>query len=149
MQKLITAIILAISIISCSQDEEAAMSAKDGQYLFQNDTCTVNINLESGKMVHIWIFKNNKFVLQQLYQNGISTQGEYPNYIYEVSPIDGDPNKAIIRASFSSPTTFEATVEGSFGCSSKNIAVPLHMTFGRSDKVLDENGDGILDEAQP
>lgn len=126
---------LATSLIfcSCSSDDEPKEDTfKTGQYLYETNNLTVAILFDSN--VGITVYENGQYTFQSLYRN---YQGKYPTYVCYFDELT-------MNCSFDKADSFTATVVDN----SCGVNFPTTMRFVKNDKVLDINGDGILDSSQ-
>lgn len=142
---LFTITLLCLAFLGCTSDKE---ESPFGQYLFQNDTLTVAVSLETDGVAYMHIFTNNSIEFQDLSSVSRYT-GEYPNYTMTIAG-DNKPT-LILSCAFTSYDAFTATVIEShlddvfWLYRERHIYLPQTMLFKRDKRVLDANGDGVLD----
>lgn len=143
MKKILLLFTALLALVSCSNDEaESDAKVKDGQYISQNGTTVVSVELKGDKCYAITVFSDNKVCFQTI--GNVTTSGEYPNYTYSY-------NDWALKSTFSK-NAFSATTSGSLTANCNNasgiIALPQSMSFTYDTTILDKNGDGILDSVQ-
>lgn len=124
------AALVSLLFVSCSDNQDP--QPKAGQYIYETNTVTASISIRES--VAITVFENGRYIFQDLYGRA---SGSYPDMQLAFRDLD-------LACSFSSPEMFTATVL------SNDALVPLAgaCTFRYDSKVLDINGDGVLDSWQ-
>lgn len=136
---------MAIIFCACSSDDD---ESKSRQFIYADDSLVVSMSGERN--LRISIFKNKECVYQNLYNMTVS--GDYPVYTYTYK--DYENGQLQLVCTYSNPSTFTAIVEQ---CNivgqiffphykGEIIILPSTMLFKANNKILDANGDGILDE---
>lgn len=135
MKKIALYILSVVALCSCSKDDTAidTMPA-NGQYIYENGNITVAISVDNSE-TGITVFENGSYVYQSLYR---SVSGSWPTYRYEY----GSYGELIINCHYTDNDTFTATV----GNNQTDADLPTSMLFKLDSRVLDANGDGILDK---
>lgn len=150
MKKILFALstFLCLAFLGCTSDNEDSVA---GQYLFQNDTLTVAVSFEKGGVAYLHIFTNNSIEFQDI--STVSRYiGEYPNYTVSIAGVGGPT--LVLSCAFASYDTFTATVMEShlddvfWLYRERHIYLPQMMLFKRDKRILDTNGDGVLDWTQ-
>lgn len=138
MKKIALFILALVVLCSCSKDDTPTDTMPaNGQYIYENENITVAISVDNSK-TDITVFENGSYVYQSLHQ---SVSGSWPTYKYEY----GSYGELALNCRYTDSDAFTATV-------SKNQTdadLPNTMLFKFDNRVLDANGDGILDEKQP
>lgn len=137
MKKIALYILSVVALCSCSKDDTAidTMPA-NGQYIYENGNITVAISVDNSE-TGITVFENGSYVYQSLYR---SVSGSWPTYRYEY----GSYGELILNCHYTDNDTFTATV----GNNQTDADLPTTMLFKLDSRMLDANGDGILDEMQ-
>lgn len=118
---------------ACSKDDETPTAPADGQYIADTPNLVAAIYIKDGRCTYFAPFIQGAVVSSW---RDLSTSGSYPDYVYS----GGD---VTITAKFETKTAFSATLDG-------RVSTDAPITFRRdNNRVLDVNGDGILDSAQP
>lgn len=148
MKKILLTIVAIFALASCSKDEKE-ITPVSGQYIAKAGDLVAVVVLKDGTCTYFAPFMHGKVVSSW---TNITTSGSYPNYTYRVSELD-------IIAKFENATTFSAILDGVLSTSANlgGLQDGVHIVFGGSasikfeldNRVLDANGDGILDEIQP
>lgn len=146
MKKIISSLFAALVLCaSCSKDENSIVPA-DGQYIADAGDLVAVIVLKNGNCTYFAPFVDGEVFSSW---TNVSTSGDYPKYTYKVSGLN-------ITSTFSGVTAFSAVLDGVLvkGQDGVNIG-STRLSFDSSvvqfkldSRVLDENGDGILDEKQ-
>lgn len=136
MKKLFIAALASLLLCSCTDSQDPLtgdqIKPKAGQYIYEKDNVTAAVTI--SETVGVTVFKDGRYVFQEL--NGHAT-GSYPGVQYDFGDL-------VLVCTFSSSEAFTAiatTVED---------RVPLTgaCAFHYNNKVLDANGDGVLDSWQ-
>jgi len=146
MKKIISSLFAALVLCaSCSKDENNIVPA-DGQYIADAGDLVAVVVLENGNCTYF-----APFVDGEVFSNwtNVNTSGDYPKYTYKVSGLN-------IASTFSNPTAFSAVLDGVLVKGQNGVSMgSAQLVFGGSvvqfkldSRVLDKNGDGILDEKQ-
>ena len=139
--------IMATMFCACSSDNDNA--PENSQFIYADNSILISIT--RGPTFGITIFKNGECAYQNLYN--VTVSGEYPIYTYIYK--DSWSNTHLkFTGSYSSPSTFTAIVELceiigqhiSPHYKGQTITLPSTMVFKADNRVLDVNGDGLLDE---
>lgn len=136
MKKLFIAALASLLLCSCTDSQDPLtgdqIKPKSGQYIYEkhNVTAAVTIN----ETVGVTVFKDGRYVFQEL--NGHAT-GSYPGVQYDFGDL-------VLVCTFSSSEAFTAIA------TTVADRVPLTgaCAFHYNNKVLDANGDGVLDSWQ-
>lgn len=136
MKKLFIAALASLLLCSCTDSQDPLtgdqIKPKAGQYIYEkhNVTAAVTIN----ETVGVTVFKDGRYVFQEL--NGHAT-GSYPGVQYDFGDL-------VLVCTFSSSEAFTAIA------TTVADRVPLTgaCAFHYNNKVLDVNGDGVLDSWQ-
>lgn len=136
MKKLFIAALASLLLCSCTDSQNPLtgdqIKPKAGQYIYEkhNVTAAVTIN----ETVGVTVFKDGRYVFQEL--NGHAT-GSYPGVQYDFGDL-------VLVCTFSSSEAFTAIA------TTVADRVPLTgaCAFHYNNKVLDANGDGVLDSWQ-
>lgn len=143
MKKIALFILAVIALCSCSKDDMATdTTPADGQYVAETTDFLACMVLENGKCIYFAPFVSGEVLSSW---RDVSTSGGYPNYVYRVDELT-------ITAEFESSTTFNAVLNGGLSVTGNG---ETHLAFENApiqfkldNRVLDANGDGILDEMQ-
>lgn len=133
------AVILAAvaALVGCSGAdlplEGENISPKPGQYVATSGSFTAALVV--GDVVGLTIWDDGSYIYQDL--RGRAEKGGWPTYVYEF-------DKLILDCTYTSLTAFTANVEAN----GTPIQLPSGLRFSYDSRVLDANGDGILDSAQ-
>ena len=130
MKKIALFIWAVIALCSCSRDDTDINAPADGQYIYENGNLTVAINVDNTD-TGITIFENGSYVYQSLY---LPVSGSWPVYRYDYVDL-------VLDCQYVDNTTFSATVSNN----QTEISLPATMLFKLDNRVLDINGDGVLD----
>ena len=142
---------IATILCSCSSDDGNDNAPKQSQFIYSDNSILVGISI--GNPYVISIFKNGECVYQNLY--GAKVSGEYPIYTYTYNAPGYESDVHLkLTCSYSNPSSFTATVEYSniigenYSPHYKGevITRPSTMLFKADNRILDVNGDGVLDE---
>lgn len=136
MKKLFIAALASLLLCSCTDSQDPLtgdqIKPKAGQYIYEkhNVTAAVTIN----ETVGVTVFKDGRYVFQEL--NGHAT-GSYPGVQYDFGDL-------VLVCTFCSSEAFTAIA------TTVADRVPLTgaCAFHYNNKVLDANGDGVLDSWQ-
>lgn len=147
MKKIISSLFAALVLCaSCSKDENNIVPA-DGQYIADAGDLVAVMVLENGNCTYFAPFVDGEVFGSW---TNVSTSGDYPKYTYKVSGLN-------IASTFAGPTAFSAMLDGVLVKGQDGVNMEsAQLAFGGSvvqfkldSRVLDKNGDGILDEKQP
>lgn len=140
MKHIVISLVWLLFVAGCSTDHGDAENAATGSYVAKNGALLINAELSSGKCWRITAF-NGGYVFSQ-YVN-VVTSGQYPDLVFS-------GNDFIFSCSFSDAGRFSANVSGKLP---NNVAGGTGFTeisgtyiFNKYNGILDENGDGILDQ---
>lgn len=135
MKKIALYILAVVALCSCSKDDTAidTMPA-NGQYIYENENIIVAVSVDNSE-TGITVFENGSNVYQSLHR---TVSGSWPTYRYEY----GSYGELILNCHYTDNDTFTATV----GNNQTDADLPTSMLFKLDSRVLDANGDGILDE---
>lgn len=140
MRRLALFALLAVFVLaSCSKDETYADIPKNGQYIYENKNLLVAVYVHES-IAGITIFENGKWVYQDL--RG-SVHGSWPTCRYEYG--GSYKAKLVLDCQYAENTAFVATVSDN----QTEVNLPTIMQFRFDKRILDINGDGILDVMQP
>lgn len=134
--------VMATMFCSCNSDDDNS-TPESSRFVYSDHSMVVSI---SGKQnFGITIYKDKEWVYQNLHNVTIS--GDYPIYTYTYG---NSQYQLKLTCSYSNPSTFTAVVDFCNIVERKNpgqiITLPSPMLFKADNRVLDANGDGILDE---
>lgn len=148
MKNILLATAVIFVLASCSKDEKEIIPV-NGQYIANAGDLTAAVILKDGNCTYFALFMRGEVVSSW---TDITTSGSYPNYTYRVSELN-------IIAKFENATTFSVILDGvlstgaNFGGLQNGMQVAFEgsipIKFELDNRVLDANGDGILDERQP
>lgn len=149
MKKILFALLTAFMLVSCQKDSENGSLPKIGQYLYTDNTYTVAVGVyENKKSCSITVFENGKYVWQDV-RSSDNLSGDWPIYTFAYSssyyPHYLQSGEIVLNCTYNKNSEFLATVQEN----TTEINLPTSMQFKYDNKVLDKNGDGILDELQP
>lgn len=136
MKKLFIAALASLLLCSCTDSQDPLtgdqIKPKAGQYIYEKDNVTATVAI--GETVGVTVFKDGRYVFQEL--NGHAT-GSYPGVQYDFGDL-------VLVCTFSSSEAFTAIA------TTVADRVPLTgaCAFHYNNKVLDANGDGVLDSWQ-
>lgn len=152
MKKVVILMIATIALVlcSCSDNDENTNAPKKSQFIYADDSLVISIN--GNRNFGITIFKNGEGVYQNIHQVKIS--GEYPKYTYTYTEDYYEDIQLQLTCSYSNPSNFTATVtinniiaeNISPSYKGQTIILPKTMAFYEDNKVLDTNGDFLLDD---
>lgn len=131
MKKILLIVLEVAALVSCSKNE--AEELPNGQYIHAKEDMVIAINVDRGKCRGITIFREGRFAYQELYL--ATTSGTYPAYIY-------DFEKMVLQCNYTGINTFYATIL----TNDTGETMPDLLVFKQDNRVLDVNGDGILDQ---
>lgn len=123
MKKALLLLLTAVAVLSCGKSG----SSKAGQYIYEDAVFTISLELFEGSDTGITVFQNGKYVYQDL--AGKVSGGEYRYDALKLS------------CAFDSDDVITARI----GEDRTGLNLPSSMVFSRSDRVLDVNGDGLMD----
>lgn len=144
MKKILVFLLSVVFVLaSCSKDETYADIPKNGQYIYENKNLLVAVYVHES-IAGITIFENGKWIYQDL--RG-SVHGSWPTYRYEYGGYRYViyMAKLVLDCQYAENTAFVATVSDN----QTEINLPTIMQFRFDKRILDINGDGILDVMQP
>lgn len=145
MKRILFALLITMIFVSCQKDSENVSQPKTGQYLYTDNTYTVAVGVyENKKSCSITVFENGKYVWQDV-RSDKNLSGDWPTYIFAYSSYYLQSGEIVLNCTYNSNSEFLATVQEN----TTEINLPASMTFKYDNRVLDKNGDGILDELQP
>ena len=130
MKKIFISALAPLLLYSCTDSQDLLDDKpKTGQYIYEKDNVTAAVTISDA--VGVTVFKDGRYVFQEL---NAHVTGSYPVMQYDFGSL-------VLVCTFSSSESFTAiatTVED---------RVPLTgaCAFHYSNKVLDVNGDGVLD----
>ena len=136
MKKLFIAALASLLLCSCTDSQDPLtgdqFKPKAGQYIYEKDNVTASVTI--SETVGVTVFKDGRYVFQEL--NGHAT-GSYPGVQYDFGDL-------VLVCTFSSSEAFTAIA------TTVSDRVPLTgaCAFHYNNKVLDVNGDGVLDSWQ-
>lgn len=136
MKKLFIAALASLLLCSCTDSQDPLtcdqIKPKAGQYIYEKDNVTAAVTI--SETVGVTVFKDGRYVFQEL--NGHAT-GSYPGVQYDFGDL-------VLVCTFSSSEAFTAIA------TTVADRVPLTgaCAFHYNNKVLDVNGDGVLDSWQ-
>ena len=136
MKKLFIAALASLLLCSCTDSHDPLtgdqIKPKAGQYIYEKDNVTAAVTI--NETVGVTVFKDGRYVFQEL--NGHAT-GSYPGVQYDFGDL-------VLVCTFSSSEAFTAIA------TTVADRVPLTgaCAFHYNNKVLDANGDGVLDSWQ-
>lgn len=136
MKKLFIAALAFLLLCSCTDSQDPLtgdqIKPKAGQYIYEKDNVTAAVTI--NETVGVTVFKDGRYVFQEL--NGHAT-GSYPGVQYDFGDL-------VLVCTFSSSEAFTAIA------TTVADRVPLTgaCAFHYNNKVLDVNGDGVLDSWQ-
>lgn len=136
MKKLFIAVLASLLLCSCTDSQDPLtgdqIKPKAGQYIYEKDNVTAAVTI--SETVGVTVFKDGRYVFQEL--NGHAT-GSYPGVQYDFGDL-------VLVCTFSSSEAFTAIA------TTVADRVPLTgaCAFHYNNKVLDANGDGVLDSWQ-
>lgn len=136
MKKLFIAALASLLLCSCTDSQDPLtgdqIKPKAGQYIYEKDNVTAAVTI--SETVGVTVFKDGCYVFQEL--NGHAT-GSYPGVQYDFGDL-------VLVCTFSSSEAFTAIA------TTVADRVPLTgaCAFHYNNKVLDANGDGVLDSWQ-
>ena len=136
MKKLFIAALASLLLCSCTDSQDPLtgdqIKPKAGQYIYEKDNVTAAVTI--SETVGVTVFKDGRYVFQEL--NGHTT-GSYPGVQYDFGDL-------VLVCTFSSSEAFTAIA------TTVADRVPLTgaCAFHYNNKVLDANGDGVLDSWQ-
>ena len=137
-----------VCFISCSSDSDTSQSPL-GQYIYQNDTLTMAVEFNDKSIAVVHVFIRNSIEYQDLYE--ASYTGDFPNYVLRSK---GGDEPLIMNCTFSSSNSFSGVVTQNglehvyWLYKYRHILLPQTMLFRKDSRILDKNGDGILDWTQ-
>lgn len=123
MKKALLLLLTAVAVLSCGKSG----SSKVGQYIYTDAAFTISLELFEGSDTGITVFQNGKYVYQDLAGKVNGSEYRY-DALKLTCTFDSDD---AITARISEDRT--------------GLNLPSSMVFSRSDRVLDVNGDGLLD----
>lgn len=145
MKKILFALLTIFIFASCQKDSENVSQPKTGQYLYTDNTYTIAVGVyENKKYCSITIFENGKYVWQDV-RSDKNLSGDWPTYIFAYSSYNLQSGEIVFNCTYNNNSEFSAAVQEN----TTEINLPASMVFKYDNKVLDRNGDGILDELQP
>lgn len=136
MKKLFIAALASLLLCSCTDSQDPLtgdqIKPKAGQYIYEKDNVTAAVTI--SETVGVTVFKDGRYVFQEL--NGHAT-GSYPGVQYDFGDL-------VLVCTFISSEAFTAIA------TTVADRVPLTgaCAFHYNNKVLDANGDGVLDSWQ-
>lgn len=142
MKRIVFFIALCISLVSCDSNDDNDALPVDGQYIAETNSMLFSMQLVGGECTGLTIFNSGEYFSQT---RDVSTSGGYPKYKYTAGSLT-------FQAKFSDVDKFNASISG--GASSEDgrthwvIDGPATFLFSLDNRVLDANGDGILDTVQ-
>lgn len=147
MKNILLTIVAIFALASCSKDDSDIIMPTDGQYVCDATDIYFSAVLSNGKCVEFTVYTKGEYFGSW---HDITNSGRYPNYKYMVDGMD-------IAVEFSSPNSFDALLSGVFRigyddnspmATGQTLAINLTtpVQFHLDNKVLDANGDGLLDK---
>ncbi len=141
MKKILLYVAICFGFASCDSNDNNGTLPVDGQYVAQTGDMLFSMQLYKGKCLCFTMFDSGYYFAQSF---SVSTSGDYPEYEYTAKGLT-------IRVKFTDVDIFNAKLSG--GASSVDgthwvIAGSFTVTFRLDDRVLDANGDGVLDSWQ-
>lgn len=133
MNKILYCLFALLLLAGCSKDEDAPVMPKQGQYVAEAANITAAVSI--GTQVTITVYTDRRYTYQDT-RTGGHPSGSWPDYIYAFADNDSGA-ELILRCSFADPQNFTAT--------STSGILPATLHFRHDNRVLDANGDGILD----
>ena len=149
MKKILFTLLTIVIFASCQKDSENVSQPKTGQYLYIDNTYTVAVSVYANKKsCSITVFENGKYVWQDVRSDN-NLSGDWPKYTFAYSSSYNQyylrSGEIVLNCTYNNDSEFLATVQGN----TTEINLPASMIFKYDNKVLDRNGDGVLDELQP
>lgn len=140
MKKIALLILAVVALYSCSKDENIVKPV-DGQYIAgEFDSFLYCLVLDNGKCIDFAMFHLGKKAVNLC--DNVSTSGHFPNYEYR------GEDSFTMEANFESTTAFTAILSGGFLVGSLYWSINTFLKFKLDNRMLDANGDGILDDMQ-
>lgn len=133
MNKILYCIFVLLLLAGCSKDEDAPARPKQGQYVAEAGNVTAAVSI--GAQVTITVYTDRRYTYQDT-RTGGHPSGSWPDYTYAFAD-NGSGDELVLRCSFTDPRNFTAT--------STSGILPATLHFRHDSRVLDANGDGILD----
>lgn len=128
MKKLLCGLLGLALLTACDKDEVASVP-KQGQFIAEYENIKAAVNI--GSQVSITIYTDGSYTYQDINGRGV---GSWPEYVYSFS----DKGRAVeLHCTYADPQNFKAT------CTGEGLPATLHFHY--DGRVLDANGDGILD----
>lgn len=141
--------LLLFTFCSCSKSDEDTFFNKP--YVYCNDTLQVNMSFgESGK-AHITVYINEHVAYQDLYNASYS--GTYPFITFKSERNYPWEEELVMDCSFSSSSQYDTTIKSCHLIGTllkyygREFDLPIQMRFTEGTGILDEDADGILDNA--
>ena len=132
MKRILFGLLAALMLAGCSSDDAPAMP-KQGQYVAEYGNVTAAVSI--GAQVTITVYTDRCYTYQDT-RTGGHPSGSWPDYTYSFAD-NGSGAELILRCSFTDPQNFTAT--------SASEILPATLHFRHDSRVLDANGDGVLD----
>lgn len=135
MNKILYCVLGLLLLAGCSKDEDApAMPMpKQGQYVAEYGNVTAAVSI--GTQVTITVYTDRRYTYQDT-RTGGHPSGSWPDYTYAFAD-NGSGAELIMHCSFTDPQNFTAA--------STSGILPATLHFRHDSRVLDANGDGVLD----
>ena len=136
MKKLFIAALAPLLLYSCTDSQDPLtgdqLQPKAGQYIYEKNNVTAAVTI--GDAVGVTVFKDGRYVFQEL---NARVTGSFPGAQYDFGDL-------VLVCTFSSSEAFTAIA------TTVADRVPLTgaCAFHYNNKVLDVNGDGVLDSWQ-
>lgn len=129
MKRIVYSLLAAVMLTACGDEEEAPSVPKQGQYIAVEGNITAAVYV--GAQVSITIYKDGKYTYQDSHG---SQSGSWPTYTYAFD----DKGAVVLRCTYSDPQNFTASTSAGI--------LPATLHFRYDSRVLDANGDGVLDD---
>ena len=118
--------LLVLLLFTACKTDTPDYSPKQGQYIAEYENITAALHV--GSRLTITVYKDRHYAFQDLYTG--TPSGAWPEYVYTF-------RNFTLYCSYSDQLNFKSV------CSSDLL--PANLTFRYDNRVLDANGDGILD----
>lgn len=133
MKKVIYGLFALAILTACSKDEDAPSVPKQGQYVAEYGNITAAVTIDSR--VTLTVYTDKRYTYQDT-RTGGRQSGSWPVYTYTFSD-NASGAEVVLRCTYSDPQNFTATSAGG--------VLPSTLQFRYDSRVLDANGDGVLD----
>lgn len=136
------------AVVSCSgsnDDKEDMPTITGKQYVFKNDTLIASVSFDNSNYASLQVFNRRSICFSDM--RNCTYSGAYPTVEFDSHEMGR--YQFSMTCQFASASSFSAIVKDNNLVTIwayKPFKMPDRMTFNEFNGVLDQNGDGVIDE---